>query len=478
MNTDKISVLIIGAGGAGSLIAQKFTENDPILQKYECVGFVDDKTKIGSKLFDFTILGLIDHIPDLVLDYDIDILFYAIASDDGKVLRRVVELVSKTDAQLRTFPPIHHFLEVGGLGQLRKVQPEDLLRKKPITFDYSKEKLKNIINKVILVTGAAGSVGSEIVAQLCGFNIKRLICLDCAESNLFNLENNLKELFPNIELIFFLGDLRNKDTIDRVFKLFSPEIVFHAAAYKHVTALERNPEQAILNNIIGAKNILESSIEYNIKIFVQISTDKAVNPASIMGLSKNFIEYMIKAYATKTTGKFLAVRFGNVLESNGSVIPIFKKQIENGGPVTITDEKMTRYFMTRTEAAQLVIHSAILGQNNNLYVLNMGKPYSIKEVAEDLIRLYGYRPNQDIQIKTIGIRAGEKLEEKLFKEFEQKTKINPYIFQVKSKNPKVETIFHFMDELINLVNPAKEMNVVLIKKALLSIVTKLDLKSR
>lgn len=468
MEQKKISVLVAGAGGAGALIAQRFRENDPSLDVYECVGFVDDDVKkIGKNIAGFKILGSLEQIPRIVTDFQVDIVFCAILSDDGNVVRRVLEAVRKTNARIRIFPPIHHFFEIGGLGQPRKVQPEDLLRRKPVQFKYGKKMLNEISKKVILVTGAAGSVGSELTKQLCGFNIKKLVCLDFAESALFRLENELTENFPNVEKEFILADLRNKRNVDAIFAHQAPQIVYHAAAYKHVPILEKHPEQAISNNVVSSKHVLEASLEYGVDTFVLISTDKAVDPSSVMGMSKNFNEYMVHGFASQTTRKYITVRFGNVLESNGSVIPLFKSQIEKGGPITITDERMTRYFMTRMEAAQLVIQASISGESGKLYVLNMGEPYSIILVAKDLIRLYGYRPDRDIQIKVIGSRKGEKMEEKLFKgNEEKKVSENPYIYEVVRPKPPTSLIFDLTEKLINTIEEDPGLSPQQVKKLL------------
>jgi FlaA1/EpsC-like NDP-sugar epimerase len=476
MEGKKILVLVVGAGDAGALIAQRFNENDPSLEAYECVGFVDDdEGKLGKKIHGYEILGTINQIPEIVNEYGISIVFCAILSDDGSVIRRVLEVVRETDARIRIFPAIHRFFEIGGLGQLRKVQPEDLLRRKPIQFNYPQKMLDQINNKVILITGAAGSVGSELAKQLCGFNIKELICLDFAESALFLLENFLKENFPHVKKEFILADLRNKQNVNAIFNRHTPQIVYHAAAYKHVPILEKNPEQAILNNVVSLRNLLEASMKHNIEIFVLISTDKAVDPYSVMGMSKSLNEYMIHGYATQTDKKYITVRFGNVLESNGSVIPLFKSQIEKGGPITITHEKMTRYFMTRMEAAQLVIQASMLGKNDKLYVLNMGEPYSIMLVARDLVQLYGYRPDQDIQIKVIGPRKGEKLEEKLFKSGEKK-KIseNPYIYEVIGSKPPVDLISNLTEELIRTIKENPSLDPQKVKKQLSEVIELLE----
>jgi FlaA1/EpsC-like NDP-sugar epimerase len=313
--------------------------------------------------------------------------------------------------------------------QLRKVEVEDLLGRDPIQLDLMRIE-EGLRNKTILVTGAAGSIGSEIVRQLTKYNCKKLILIDQGETPSFYLDNELRDKFPGCKYHLVIGDVTNEPKMDYIFNKYRPEIVFHAAAYKHVPMMESNPHEAFRVNVGGTKIISELAIKYRAEKFVMISSDKAVNPTNVMGATKKICELLVQAQArrTETKTKFVTTRFGNVLGSNGSVIPIFKRQIADGGPLTITDPEITRFFMTIPEACQLVLEAGFLGEGGEIYIFDMGEPVKILDIAIKLIRLSGYRPYEDIEIKFTGLRPGEKLYEELFAVTEQ---------QLPTHNPKI-----------------------------------------
>ena len=406
-------VLIIGAGSAGMQITREVKQNQNL--NYHIVGFLDqDKTKHRRSLNGIQILGGVEKIHEVTEKYNVKKIIIAIPSASKEQMRKIFSQCNSSKIPILTLPTMNNILE--GRVQfslLRNITPEDLLGRDSVTLDLSSIG-KMLEGKVVMITGAGGSIGSELCNQVAKFSPKKLILFEIGELFLFELENNLKEKFPNLKMEVVIGDVRELSRVDFVFKTFRPNIVFHAAAYKHVPMMEANPIEAIKTNIIGTKNIAEKSIEYGVQKFVQISTDKAVNPTNVMGATKRAAEIVCQDLQniSKST-QFITVRFGNVLGSNGSVIPIFKKQIEKGGPVRVTHKDMTRYFMSIPEACQLVIQAGTMGKGGEIFVLDMGQPVKILDLAKQMIQMAGYEPDIDIKIDIIGPRPGEKLFEEL-----------------------------------------------------------------
>lgn len=406
-------VLIIGAGEAGTMIAREMLRHPET--GMTPVGFLDDDPYKKKQTFlGLTILGPSTQTPDIVDEHNIDIVIIAIPSINGNRLRSMVEKI-EGNVTCKVVPPIHELInEKVTLTKIRDVHVEDLLRRDPVKLD-TREIAGYLTSKTVLITGAGGSIGSEIVRQVISFKPQKILLLDKSEFNIYNLEKEIKRDYPDINYEVLIATIRDKNTLQAIFNLHKPDVLFHAAAYKHVPLMEANPSQAVLNNITGTKNLVDLSLETDVKRFVNVSTDKAVNPTSIMGASKRISEYVVKQAGEKTGNNkvFSSVRFGNVLGSRGSVVPLFKEQIKNREPVTVTHRKMVRYFMTIPEASQLVLQAGGLNQRGAVYVLDMGEPVKIMDLAHDLIRLSGLTPNVDIPIKITGIRPGEKLYEEL-----------------------------------------------------------------
>jgi len=409
------TALIVGAGDAGAMVARELKNNSSM--GLNPIGFVDDSaTKQKLIMYGIPVLGTRVQIPELVTEYGIEDIIIAMPSAGGKTLRETMKICQQTQARLRIFSGSEDMLGDGR--KIRNIELEDLLRREPVKLDLD-EIASYLANKVVLISGAGGSIGSELCRQVCRTGPQKLILLDCSENNLFDIENELKDDFKELDLVTELTDIKDRVKLQQVYANHHPQVVFHAAAYKHVPMMEKHPGEAIKNNILGSKNMAELADKYEVDTFVMISTDKAVNPTNVMGASKRITEMLIQELNAKSKTKFAAVRFGNVLGSRGSVIPTFKKQIEKGGPVTVTHPDMTRYFMTIPEAVQLVIQAGAMATGGEIFVLDMGEPVKIIDLASDLIRLYNYEPNRDIDIKFTGIRPGEKLYEELFTAREQ-----------------------------------------------------------
>jgi FlaA1/EpsC-like NDP-sugar epimerase len=404
---------IVGAGEAGNLLLKEIRK----LPDSPCdvVGFIDDAhDKQGLRLSGVPVLGGIRDLSGLVRKHRVDEVIFAIPSADAAVLRNIVASCERSKAKFKMLPGIASLIHTGvSVSQIKEVEIEDLLGRDPVTLDQTA--ISNYLSgKRVLVTGAAGSIGSEICRQVARFSPQKLILLDQAETPLFFIEKELSASFPELRILPVVGDVRNLDGVEKVFSDFRPEVVFHAAAYKHVAMMEYNPAEAVLNNVLGSKNVADASHKYHADNFVLVSTDKAVNPTNVMGASKRSAEIYVQALASRSkTTKFTTVRFGNVLGSNGSVIPLFKEQILKGGPVTVTHREVVRYFMTITEASQLVLQAGCIGKSGEIFVLDMGKPVRILALAEELIRLSGYIPYQEIPIEFTGLKPGEKLYEEL-----------------------------------------------------------------
>jgi FlaA1/EpsC-like NDP-sugar epimerase len=405
-------VLIVGAGSGGALLAREI-HNNPGLKR-TVVGFVDDDAnKCKMILAGVPVLGYINKIPVLVKDFDIDEIIIAIPSAEGQVIREIVQICKKTSAQVRILPGIFSNTSFNLFRNLRQVQMEDLLRRQAIRVDM--QQVSPYINgKTVLVTGAGGSIGSELCRQIIELKPSRLILADNSENSLFEIESELLQKGLCVEIDARLVNVVNPDKMEQIFRGFLPQVVFHAAAYKHVPMMEKHPEEAMTNNVNGTRVTAELADQYGVETFILISTDKAVNPSSIMGASKRIAEMVVKDINRNSKTRFAVVRFGNVLGSRGSVVPTFMKQIEKGGPVTVTHPEMKRYFMTIPEAVLLVIQAGAMARAGEIFVLDMGEPVKIDDLARDLIQLSGYEPDKDIEIVYTGIRPGEKLYEELF----------------------------------------------------------------
>ena len=404
-------ILIVGAGDAGAMLAREI-HNNPRLN-LKAIGFVDDDfSKQKMILGGVPVLGSSKKIPELVKEQEIEEIIIAMPSVSGDTIREIVDICKQTKARVKILPGIYQSTN-SLISNVRDVQMEDLLRREPVKTDLT-QIAGSISDKTVLVSGAGGSIGSELCRQIMQFHPRKLILLDCCENNLFDIEMELTAANSGVQIYPELVDVRNREKLEKVFRSHCPEVIFHAAAFKHVPMMERHPEEAINNNVLGTRNIAQMADRYGSQSFIFISTDKAVNPTSVMGASKRIAELIIKDINRGSRTSFAAVRFGNVLGSRGSVIPTFIKQIEKGGPLTVTDPEMKRYFMTIPEAVQLVIQAGAMATGGEIFVLDMGKPVKIDDLARDLIKLSGHEPDKDIAISYTGIRPGEKLFEELF----------------------------------------------------------------
>ncbi len=405
--------LIVGAGDAGALVAREMQRSTLLLAKPVC--FVDDDPqKQNQRVHNVPVLGTIQDLPRLVEQKRIDEVVIAIPSAPGKVLRRITEICRQSKVPFRTMPGIYELL--GGkvnVGRLRDVDIADLLRRAPT--DMSHHNVGHYLaDKRILVTGAGGSIGRELCQQIARWQPQVLILLGHGENSIFETLMELRSSFPELRVEPVIADTRDSDRLHTIFSTFLPEVVFHAAAHKHVPLMESNVEEAVTNNVLGTRNIVEMCLTYNVERLTMISTDKAIRPTSVMGATKRIAELLVLDAAHRNKRHFSVVRFGNVLGSRGSVVPFFKRQIAQGGPVTVTHPEMKRYFMTIPEAVHLVLQAAALGKEGEAFVLRMGEPVRILDLAEDLIRLSGLEPGRDIEITFTGIRPGEKLSEELW----------------------------------------------------------------
>jgi FlaA1/EpsC-like NDP-sugar epimerase len=404
--------LIIGAGNAGEALLRELARRKDV--QYDVVGFVDDDSaKQGMSIHGITVLGSVDSLPAICQKHNIEEIAIALPSATHKQLRRVVQICQGTKIRFRTVPSITDIAS-GKLkvSQIRDVDINDLLGRDVVQLEI--ELIERFLkDKVIIVTGAGGSIGSEMARQVCGFSPRELVLLEQAENPLFFIDRELMMRFPDVTTKAVVCDITDKQRLEQVFGEYKPEVVIHAAAHKHVPLMETNPGEAVKNNVVGTMNMAEVSDATGVKNFVMISTDKAVNPTSVMGSSKRVAEMYIQDLNSTSKTDFVTVRFGNVLGSNGSVVPIFKKQIAEGGPVTVTHPEMRRYFMTIPEASQLVLQAAAMGEGGEIFVLDMGEPVKIVDLATELITLSGFRPGEDVEITYTGARPGEKLFEEL-----------------------------------------------------------------
>jgi FlaA1/EpsC-like NDP-sugar epimerase len=403
--------LIYGAGDAGTSLLREIRQNPALA--YEVAGFIDDDpVKVGATIYRAKVLGTGEALPSLVKVYGIDMVLIALPSATGREMTAILKHCLESDAAYKTVPSFSEILESGSLALgIRDVNVEDLLGRNPVHLDESEIREK-IENKVVAVTGAAGSIGSELCRQIARFHPAAIVAYDCAETALFYIDREMSESFPGLEFLPEIGDIRNLQRLNEVFAKYRPSILYHAAAYKHVPMMEAHVFEAVENNVIGTWNVAIAAADNGIADFVMISSDKAVRPTSVMGVTKRVAELLIHALQNGRT-KYVSVRFGNVLGSNGSVIPLFKQQIAARKPVTVTHPEMRRYFMTIPEAAQLVIQASTMGNGGEIFVLDMGQPVRILDLANNLILLSGLRPGEDVKIVFTGIRPGEKLYEEL-----------------------------------------------------------------
>jgi len=410
-------ILIVGAGDAGEIISREIIRRPDL---GELVGFVDDdKEKIGKSIHNKKVLNSIEKIDSIIQKEKIDTVIIAIPSASGKEIRRIIDNIKSKKVKIKTLPGLYELVDGKvSVSRIRNIRIEDLLGREPV--DLNLEEISGYLkDKRVMVTGGGGSIGGELARQICRFGPKSLILLDHSENGLFHINFELEGKWPGVGIELVVADIRDREKMERIFGKYKPEVVFHAAAHKHVPMMEYHPDEAIRNNIIGTKNVTELAERYGAERVVMISSDKAINPTSVMGASKRVAEMIVKDLGKRSKTKFVAVRFGNVLESNGSAIPMFKKQISLGGPVTVTDREVKRYFMTLLEASQLVIQAGALGRGGEVFVLDMGEPIKVLNLVKELIHLSGFEVGEDIEIKIVGLRPGEKLFEELLTEEER-----------------------------------------------------------
>ena len=428
-SSDKL--LIIGAGDAGMSIAEEIMRNPSYGR---IIGFLDDSPrKRGKRIHGLPVLGTTEMVMDLVEKHNISRVIIAIPSASSEEIRRIMSLIDLKKVQVQTLPGLTELMnKKAGLGYLREISVEDLLGRETVSVEKN-ELRKFISGKRILVTGAGGSIGSELCRQIAELSPAAIFLLGKGENSIYEIESELKSAYPKLKAHRIIADIQDEHRMEYLFSTLQPQLVFHAAAHKHVPIMEENPTEAFRVNSLGTYTIARFADKYHVETMVMISTDKAVNPSSIMGVSKRLAEEMLRAISGKSETKFAMVRFGNVLGSRGSVVPKFKKQIQSGGPVTVTDPRMTRYFMTIPEAVSLVLQAGALASSGEVFVLDMGKPVKISDLARDMITLAGYVPDQEIEIKYTGIRPGEKLFERLSLQGEAFEKTpHPKIFKLKS----------------------------------------------
>lgn len=409
---NRMKVLIVGAGSAGKLILKEMFENP---QLNMCpVGIIDDdENKLGKSYYNVPVIGTTNDIEQIAKNLEIDEIIFSIAKIKRRRKREIMQICNNTKCKIKTIPGIYELIDGRvSIKKIRDVEIEDLLGRESVQI-RDKEVLRFIKGKKVLVTGAGGSIGSELCRQISSLNPRELILVDIYENNVYELQQELIRKYENLDLKVLIASVRDKNRMEEIFINYQPEIVFHAAAHKHVPLMEDSPCEAIKNNVFGTLNVAELSAKHRVKRFVLISTDKAVNPTNIMGATKRCCEMIVQTLNKSSETEFVAVRFGNVLGSNGSVVPLFKKQIEEGGPVKVTHPEITRFFMTIPEAVSLVLEAGTMARGGEIFVLNMGEPVKILDLAKNLISLSGLEPDVDIKIEFTGLRPGEKLYEEI-----------------------------------------------------------------
>lgn len=408
----RINVMVIGAGAAANMILKEIELSQYINLRVKCI--IDDQPGCHGKILrGIPIVGGRDRILEAAAEYGIDEIIFAIPSANQQVRKEILDICKETGCKLRAIPGTYQLIngEVS-VSKLKEVEIEDLLGREPIRTNIE-EVMDYVSGKVVMVTGGGGSIGSELCRQIAGHRPRQLIILDIYENNAYDIQQELVRKYPKLDLVVLIASVRNTNRIEQIFSAYHPDIVYHAAAHKHVPLMEVSPNEAVKNNVLGTWKVVQAADKWKVKRFVMISTDKAVNPTNIMGATKRICEMIIQTYDKHSDTEFVAVRFGNVLGSNGSVIPLFKKQIAEGGPVTVTDPNIIRYFMTIPEAVSLVLQAGTYAKGGEIFVLDMGEPVRILDLAQNLIKLSGYRVGEDIEIKFTGLRPGEKLYEEM-----------------------------------------------------------------
>ena len=445
-------IMVIGAGSAATILIKELRSSG---EGSEVVCAIDDnKNKKNKYILGVPIVGGREDIEKNIKKYDITEIIIAIPSADIQTTREIIRICQETKKPVKILPAVSKSLTTSLSKEVRPVNYEDLLGRDPIKVNQ--EGISSFIkDKTVMVTGGGGSIGSELCRQIIKYNPKKLLILDIYENNAYEIQMELERHYPEADISTLIGSIRDYDRMEAIFSKYRPDIVYHAAAHKHVPLMEKSPNEAIKNNCMGTLNVVKLSDKYKVDNFVLISTDKAVRPTNIMGATKRICEMIVQTYARKSEHtRFAAVRFGNVLGSNGSVIPLFLKQIEEGGPVTVTHKEITRFFMTIPEAVSLVLQASLFAKGGEIFVLDMGKPVRIYELAENLIRLRGFKPNVDIKIDVIGLRPGEKLYEEILMDEEGLDKTDNKMIYI-GKPLKIDEE-KFLDKLYNLIKASFE----------------------
>lgn len=473
-----IRVMIVGAGAGGNTVLREMLNSKKLNMTPVC--FVDDsKNKAMLIKSGVRVLGNRYDIPKLVKEKDIEQIIIAMPSLSGPSKAELISICTSTGCKIKIMPGIYEIIKGDvSVNKIRDVEIEDLLGRDPV--ELNDQGIQNYLNgKVVIVTGGGGSIGSEIARQVLRFGPKQLIILDIYENSAYDLEHEIRRLYPDVDLKVIIASVRDKRRIDSIFKEYRPQVVFHAAAHKHVPLMEDSPGEAVKNNVFGTLNVVEAADKYNVEKFVLISTDKAVNPTNAMGASKRLCETIIQSMAERSKTDFCAVRFGNVLGSNGSVIPLFKKQIAMGGPVTVTHRNITRFFMTIPEASQLVLQAGAFASGGEIFILDMGEPVEIYELAKDLIRLSGFEPEKDIEIQFTGLRPGEKLyEEVLMSEEGMRFTAHNKIFAAQPAKYDLDNLKEKFEELKFICNSGNSEDIKAKLQELVPTYNRLEVKKK
>ncbi len=452
---NRINVMIIGAGAAGNMILREIESSRYLKLQAKCI--IDDQPGCHGKIMrGVPIVGGRERILEAALQYGIDEIIFAIPSASVQTRKEILDICKESGCKLRTLPGMYQLINGDvSVSRLKEVEIEDLLGREPIEIN-TEEVLNYVKGKTVLVTGAGGSIGSELCRQIASHYPRRLVIVDIYENGVYDVQQELIRKYPELDLEVLIGSVRNTNRMNGIFAAYRPDIVYHAAAHKHVPLMEKSPNEAIKNNVMGTYKTAQAADKYGAEKFVLISTDKAVNPTNVMGATKRICEMIIQVMNQRSKTNFVAVRFGNVLGSNGSVIPLFKQQIAEGGPVTVTDPEIIRYFMTIPEAVSLVLQAGAYAKGGEIFVLDMGKPVKILDLATNLIKLSGYKVGEDIEIKFTGLRPGEKMYEELLMDEEGlKKTANKMIFIGKPIELNEEV---FMKQLDKLMTDAKKEN--------------------